>query len=352
MPATVVPVSRFARSLKKVASALAGEPGRAHRAHRRAAAEPARGAGLRRRPRALADASTPRPERYLGEMRRSLFLRGAFSPTVEVTGHRRRGAGGGVGARAVAAEPALAGRLLSFLAAALLLYQPVKSLERHVLAGAHGAGGGGAAVRDRGRAGAAGRGRRGRAAGAGAGAGGRARHVPGRARGAARAWTSRCRAGARVALVGASGAGKTTLFSVLLGFLPPSGGHGALGRRAAVGAEAARACAAQVAWVPQEPVLFSGTVRAQPAAGPAGGDRRGAVGGAAAGARGGLRARRCRAGWTSRWASAARGSPADSGSGWRWRGRSCAGPRCCCWTSPPARWTRRARRRWARGWRS
>ena len=91
------------------------------------------------------------------------------------------------GARAVAAEPALAGRLLSFVAAALLLYQPVKSLSgtlSQVLTGLA------AAERLFAIADEPAPPDEGREAGplrASAGAGGRARHVPGRARGAARA---------------------------------------------------------------------------------------------------------------------------------------------------------------------
>ncbi|GGB87536.1 hypothetical protein GCM10011572_06970 [Pseudoduganella buxea] len=32
--------------------------------------------------------------------------------------------------------------------------------------------------------------------------------------------------------------------------------------------------------------------------------------------------------------------PAASASAWRWRAPSCTSLRCCCWTSPWARWTR------------
>jgi len=67
-------------------------------------------------------------------------------------------------------------------------------------------------------------------------------------------------AGARVALVGASGAGKTTLFSVLLGFLPTSGGTVRWDGMPMAELKPS-SVRAQMAWVPQEPVLFSGTVR-------------------------------------------------------------------------------------------
>ncbi|MFP2901311.1 ABC transporter ATP-binding protein, partial [Corallococcus sp. 4LFB] len=67
-------------------------------------------------------------------------------------------------------------------------------------------------------------------------------------------------AGSRVALVGPSGAGKTTLFSVLLGFLPPSGGE-VRWDGLPLSSLKASSVRGQVAWVPQEPVLFSGTVR-------------------------------------------------------------------------------------------
>ncbi|MEK8169669.1 ABC transporter ATP-binding protein [Streptomyces sp. M19] len=40
----------------------------------------------------------------------------------------------------------------------------------------------------------------------------------------------------------------------------------------------------------------------------------------------------CRAAWTPRSTNAPSRSPADSGSGWRWRGPCCAAPTCCCWT--------------------
>jgi subfamily B ATP-binding cassette protein MsbA len=81
-------------------------------------------------------------ERYLNEMRRSLLLRGAYSPLVELMGMVGVAVAVAWGARAVADEPELAGRLLSFIAAVLLLYQPVKSLSgtlTHVMTGLVGA---------------------------------------------------------------------------------------------------------------------------------------------------------------------------------------------------------------------
>ncbi|MDY7225823.1 ABC transporter ATP-binding protein [Hyalangium rubrum] len=258
MPATVFPVTRFARSLKKTATRSQASLG----ALSALTAEQLQNLPVVQAyggvPRALAtyDAEA---ERYLHVMRRSLFLRGAFSPTVEMLGIVGVALVVMWGARAVAAEPALAGRLLSFIAAALLLYQPVKSLSgtlSQVLTGLV------AAERlfaladepappDEGRP---------------ASPLGqalvleevRATYPDGRE--ALRGVSLTVPAGARVALVGASGAGKTTLFSVLLGFLPTSGGT-VRWDGAPLPELKPSSVRAQMAWVPQEPVLFSGTVR-------------------------------------------------------------------------------------------
>ena len=50
-------------------------------------------------------------------------------------------------------------------------------------------------------------------------------------------------------------------------------------------------------------------------------------------------------------AAAAARSPAASSSASRWRARSRASPRCCCWTSRSPRSTRRCARRCAASWR-
>ncbi|MFP2912262.1 ABC transporter transmembrane domain-containing protein, partial [Pyxidicoccus sp. 3LFB2] len=85
VPVTVLPINRFARSLKKVAA----------RSQQRLGALTALTAEqLQNLPVVQAFGGQPRAveafegeaERYLGEMRRSLFLRGAVSPTVEWLG--------------------------------------------------------------------------------------------------------------------------------------------------------------------------------------------------------------------------------------------------------------------------
>lgn len=258
MPATVVPVARFARSLKKVATRSQVSLGAltaltAEQLQNLPVVQAYNGV-----PRALATFDGE-AERYLGEMRRSLFLRGAFSPTVELMGIVGVALVVMWGARAVAVEPALAGRLLSFIAAALLLYAPVKSLSgtlSQVLTGLV------AAERlfaladepappDEGREAAP-------LSGALVLEGVRATYPDGRE--GLRGVDLTVRAGSRVALVGASGAGKTTLFSVLLGFLPPSGGA-VRWDGTALSELKPSSVRAQLAWVPQEPVLFSGSVR-------------------------------------------------------------------------------------------
>lgn len=64
--------------------------------------------------------------------------------------------------------------------------------------------------------------------------------------------TLRVRAGSRVAIVGASGSGKSTIANILLGFLPPASGRVAVPEPAQ---------GAAIALVSQDPVIFSGTVR-------------------------------------------------------------------------------------------
>jgi ATP-binding cassette, subfamily B, bacterial MsbA len=258
MPATVVPVTRFARSLKKVAMRSQTSLG---------ALTSLTAEQLQNLPVVQAYGGVPRAlgtfdaeaERYLGEMRRSLLLRGAFSPTVELLGIVGVALVVMWGARAVAAEPALAGRLLSFIAAALLLYQPVKSLSgtlSQVLTGLV------AAERLFALADEPAPPDEGREAGPLTKAlvleDVRATYLDGRE--GLRGVSLTVPAGARVALVGASGAGKTTLFSVLLGFLPTSGGQ-ARWDEVPLPELKPSSVRAQMAWVPQEPVLFSGTVR-------------------------------------------------------------------------------------------
>ncbi|WP_163989576.1 ABC transporter ATP-binding protein [Pyxidicoccus caerfyrddinensis] len=258
VPVTVLPINRFARSLKKVAA----------RSQQRLGALTALTAEqLQNLPVVQAYGGQARAletfegeaERYLAEMRRSLFLRGAVSPTVELLGIAGVAMAVAWGARAVAADPALAGRLLSFMAAALLLYQPVKSLSgtfSQVLTGLA------AAERlfaladepappDVGDAAAP-------LSQALVLEGVRATYQDGRE--ALRGVDLVVPAGKRVALVGPSGAGKTTLFSVLLGFLPTSGGR-VLWDGAPLSGLKPSSVRGQMAWVPQEPVLFSGTVR-------------------------------------------------------------------------------------------
>ena len=65
--------------------------------------------------------------------------------------------------------------------------------------------------------------------------------------------------GERVALVGPSGAGKSTLLAAVLGFVRPDCGRVLLDGRDAADFSA-RSLHAQIAWVPQAPQLFAGTV--------------------------------------------------------------------------------------------
>ncbi len=258
VPVTVVPVNRFARSLKKVATRSQANLG---------ALSAITAEQLQNLPVVQAYGTVPRAletfdaeaEAYLAEMRRSLFIRGAFSPTVELLGIVGVAVAVAWGARAVSMDPSLAGRLLSFMAAALLLYQPVKSLSgtlSQVLTGLAAAErlfaladapvppDEGAEAQPLTRALEL--------------SGVRATYADGRE--ALRGVDLTIPAGARVALVGPSGAGKTTLFSVLLGFLPSSGGE-VKWDGVPLSSLKSSSVRAQLAWVPQEPVLFSGTVR-------------------------------------------------------------------------------------------
>src|SRR5690606_37485410 len=127
LPGAVLPVARFARSIKRAArrsqeglgdlGALGGEALVALPVVQAYRLEPA-----------LRDRFEVAQAHYLQQMKRSLALRGGVSPTVELLGIAGTALLVSWGAGRVAAEPALAASLLSFLTAVLLLYAPLKSL--------------------------------------------------------------------------------------------------------------------------------------------------------------------------------------------------------------------------------
>ncbi|HZA14922.1 MAG TPA: ABC transporter ATP-binding protein [Myxococcaceae bacterium] len=258
LPAAAIPVARFARSVKKVAQRTHASLGRltelsSELLQNLPVVRAYRG---EQQIRAAFDAEQ---RRYLSAMRRSLFIRGAFTPTLEVAGVVGIALCVGFGARAVAAEPALAGKLVTFLAAALLMYQPLKAISgtfAQVMQGV-------AAL--------------GRLfeitdhpappeKGIDAGPLRSSLELHGVRfsydghREALAGVDLRIPAGRRVAIVGPSGAGKTTLFSLLLGFDAPQAGEI---RWDGVPLTRLRPTSvrARLGWVPQEPVLFSGSVR-------------------------------------------------------------------------------------------
>jgi subfamily B ATP-binding cassette protein MsbA len=258
LPAAAIPVARFARSVKHVARRTQASLGRLTELSSELLQNLPIVRAYRGEDRMLA-AFDAEQRLYLSAMRRSLFIRGAFTPTLEVAGVAGVALCIAFGARAIAAEPALAGKLVSFLAAALLMYQPLKALSgtfAQVMQGV-------AAL-------------------------GRlfeiadhpARPEEGNVAGPLRSSLElrgvrfsydgtrealagvdlRIPAGKRVAIVGSSGAGKTTLFSLLLGFEVPQSGE-ILWDGVPLQRLRATSVRAQLGWVPQEPVLFSGSVR-------------------------------------------------------------------------------------------
>ncbi|MHB8878471.1 MAG: ABC transporter ATP-binding protein, partial [Myxococcaceae bacterium] len=258
LPVAAIPVSRFAKSVKKVARRTQASLGAltelaAEQVHNLPVVQ-----GYRGEARAL-ERFDEEQGRYLAAMRRSLFLRGAFTPTLELLGIVGIALAIAAGARAVAAEPALAGKLLSFLAAALLMYQPLKALSGTFSLVMQGVG---SAERLFEIADEPPEAPHGEKAGPLTGAlelSGLRVSYDG-AREALAGLTVRVPAGKKVALVGASGAGKSTVFSALLRFVEPSGGAATWDGRRLESLERA-SLREQLAWVPQEPVLFSGSVR-------------------------------------------------------------------------------------------
>ena len=197
--------------------------------------------------------------RFMSALRRSLFLRGAISPFTEYLGILGAALCIWVGVPAVAKEPSLAQHLLSFLAAFLLLYQPLRALS--VAFGQ---------------------------LSTGAVAWGRfmqlmrapqvcpqgepalplqealcfenvsVRFADGRW--GLQGFSLRVPRGKKTALVGPTGAGKSSVLSLLLGFVQASEGR-VWWDRQPLEALALPSLRKQLAWVPQEPLLLSGSVR-------------------------------------------------------------------------------------------
>ena len=258
LPGMIVPVSRFAKSARKAATkSQASLAALTTITSEQLAALPIVQA-FRLEAQAL-EKFDAEQARYLSVMRRSLFIRGAFTPTTEFLGIVGLGFVIAFGASAIATEPGLAQRLLQFLGAALLLYQPVKALSgtasqvsqglgaaqrlfevldappevevgevchplKHSLSFEHA----------------------------------RVTYADGRE--AIRDVSFEVTKGSTVALVGPSGAGKSTLVSVLLGFVDVAGGA-VKWNGVSLATFSKQSVRAQLAWVPQEPVLLSGTVR-------------------------------------------------------------------------------------------
>ncbi len=259
LPATLLPVSRFAKSLKKVTTRSLGSLGRLTRQTSEQLQNLKVLQAYRGGQRALEQLDAEQ-SLYLKEMKRSLFIRAAFTPTLEVLGMVGIALTLAVGARAVGREPELAAKLLSFIVAALLMYQPLKALAGSFSQLVQGsaaaarlfevadeplaldAGGSAQPLRHQLRL---------TDVSVSYGAGGAD---------ALRGLTLDIRAGQRTALVGSSGSGKSTVFAALLGFVPLREGSAEWDGAPLSGFDP-HSLREQLAWVPQEPVMFSGTLR-------------------------------------------------------------------------------------------
>jgi subfamily B ATP-binding cassette protein MsbA len=258
LPGMAIPVSRFAKSARRAATKSQASLGALSEllTEQLQALPVVQAFGLEGQATARFDAEQAR---YLSVMKRSLFIRGAFTPTTEFLGIVGVALALVAGVQAVAHEPVLAAKLVSFLASALLLYQPVKAISGTFSQVAQGLG---AAERlfevldaevppD-----------------VGAEAGPLTATLElegltldyGDGRLALAGVDLTITAGERVALVGASGAGKSSLLSVLLGFVSPTAGALRWNGQAFTSLTR-RSLRHQVGWVPQEPVLLSGPVR-------------------------------------------------------------------------------------------
>ncbi|HLL53279.1 MAG TPA: ABC transporter ATP-binding protein [Myxococcaceae bacterium] len=258
LPAATVPVSRFAKSLKKVATKTQASLGQltelaAEQLHNLPVIQ-----GYRGVPRALGRFDAEQ-DRYLTAMKRSLFIRGAFTPTLEVLGLVGVALAVGYGAKAIASEPGLSAKLLSFLAATLLMYQPLKALSGTFSLVVQGMGAAQLLFEIADEKAPADEGEEAAPLSGALGFEDVRLSYDGQ-REALKGATLTVPAGKRVALVGSSGAGKTTLFSALLRFVPVTGGQVTWDGRP-LQALKPSSLRARIAWVPQEPVLFSGSVR-------------------------------------------------------------------------------------------
>jgi len=265
IPGTFVPVRTFSarlRSLGKEQLAAQGEVGRraeqaifGHRIIQAYGAEAFEGKRL--------DRSS---QRLLGVMRRSLAVKGVFTPMMEFLGVAALAAAIAYSARAAVDQSLPPEAVISFAAAAFMLFQPVKALGslgqqlaqlRSAAERAFELLDAPDAVRD----------------GPdpielGPPAEVRLEKVSVRFgdREVLREVDLVFRAGETVALVGESGAGKSTIAGLLLRFLDPSAGRVTFDGRD-VREASLRSLRAQVGYVPQETVIFADSVRANIACG-------------------------------------------------------------------------------------
>lgn len=258
IPAMAWPVSRFAKSVKRTATQTQGSLAAlteltAEQLHNLPVVQAygAEGAALKR--------FDDEQDRYLAAMKRSLFVRGAFTPTLEMMGIAAIALCLVFGARAVAAEPHLAGALLSFLAAAMLMYQPLKSLSGTFSEVARGLSSADRlfeildahADPETGRAAAPLK---------------KSvelknvRLVYADGREALKGIDLVIEHGKTTALVGPSGSGKSSVLSLLLGLVKPQSGE-LLWDGQPLSSFSLTSLRSRIAWVSQEPLLLSGTVR-------------------------------------------------------------------------------------------
>jgi len=258
LPAMAWPVAAFAKSVRRQATKTQGSLAAlteltAEQLHNLPVVQAYRAEG------AVLQRFDEEQGRYLAAMKRSLFVRGAFTPTLEMLGIAAVAVCLVAGARAVAAEPQLAGALLSFLAAALLMYQPLKSLSGTFSEVARGASSAERLFEVLDAA---------PVAEAGAPAPPLSRglvfedvrlvYADGRA--ALDGLNLTIEAGKITALIGPSGAGKSSVLALVLGLARATSG-----RITWDGADLhtldLKSLRSRLAWVSQEPLLLSGTVR-------------------------------------------------------------------------------------------